>query len=102
MTEDHRIVECSEHGEQQATFVCQHVVQTLRDGVLRGFYSAEESPDNSRPDSWCSECEDLVNRLGEWNDESEAFAHVTVICGCCYDQAKTMNAVHKKKWWRLW
>ncbi|NIP23995.1 MAG: hypothetical protein GWN77_02925, partial [Gammaproteobacteria bacterium] len=70
-------VECDKHGLQQATFVCRHIVQSLRDGKPRGFWSSEESPDNPRPDSWCDACEQLVNRVGEWNDESEAFAGVT-------------------------
>lgn len=85
-------VECCEHGEQQATYVCQHIVQSLRDGQPRGFWSSEASPDNPRPDSWCDECEAVVNRVGEWNDESEAFAGVTLLCGACYDRAKQMNS----------
>ncbi|MFS1945926.1 hypothetical protein BCU64_001180 [Vibrio lentus] len=57
-----------------------------------GFWSAEPEPGNERPESWCSACEDKVNSDGgEWNDESEAFAGVTLLCGACYDRAKEMN-----------
>lgn len=100
MDEENKMVECNEHGVQQATFVCQHVIQSLRDNIPRGFWSAEESPENPRPDSWCTECEELVNSVGEWNDETEAFAGVTLLCGACYDRAKEMNAGQKKKWWQ--
>ena len=92
MSEEEYWVECSEHGKQQATYVCQHIVQGLKDNKPKGFWSSEESPDNLRPDSWCSECEAMVSRIGEWNDESEAFAGVTLLCGSCYDRAKSMNA----------
>lgn len=101
MIDEERYVECCEHGKQPATFVCQHIVQSLRDGKSRGFWSSEESPDNPRPDSWCSECEEVVNRVGEWNDESEAFAGVKLLCGACYDRAKAMNSRENKKWWQV-
>lgn len=45
-----RKVLCGEHGEQQATFVCQHIVMTIRDHVPRGFFWATGDPDNPRPD----------------------------------------------------
>ncbi|WP_273999127.1 hypothetical protein [Vibrio parahaemolyticus] len=92
MNEEDQYVECCTHGKQQVTYVCQHVVKSLRDGKPRGFWSAEPEPGNERPDSWCSACEDKVNSDGgEWNDESEAFAGVTLLCGACYDRAKEMN-----------
>ena len=92
MSEEEQYVECCDHGKQQATYVCQHIVQTLRDGKLRGFWSAEAEAGNTRPDSWCSACEDVVSKAGgEWDDESEEFAGVTLLCGACYDRAKAMN-----------
>lgn len=102
MSDEGHYVECCEHGKQQATYVCQHIVQSLRDGKPRGFWSSEESLENPRPDSWCSACEDVVNRAGEWNDESEAFAGVKLLCGACYDRAKLMNPVNRKWWWQFW
>lgn len=92
MDEETAYIECREHGKQQAAYVCRHIVQSLGDGKPRGFWSSEASPDNPRPDSWCSECEEMVNRVGEWNDESEAFAGVKLLCGACYDRAKLMNS----------
>ena len=92
MGDAEQYVECCTHGKQQATFVCQHIVQSLKDGEPRGFWSAAHKSGDERPDSWCSACEDKVNSTGgEWNDESEAFAGVTLLCGACYDRAKEMN-----------
>ncbi len=84
-------VECMQHGKQQATFVCQHIVETLKDGIPRGFWWSTENPENPRPDAWCNECEIMVNDAGEWNDETESFAGIKLICGLCYDDARAMN-----------
>jgi hypothetical protein len=85
-----RTVTCCEHGEQRAAFVCQHIVQSLRDGIPRGFFWPPDCEDE--PDAWCRACDDAVARTGgQWTDESEAFAHVTLLCRGCYDRAKRMN-----------
>lgn len=89
--ENQRYVECNAHGKQLATFVCQHIVQTLSDNRPRGFWSAEAEQDELYPDSWCSECEAMINTVGEWNDETEAKAGVTMICSACYEKAKALN-----------
>jgi len=86
-----KVIQCDEHGEQQATYVCQHIIQTLRDSKPRGFWTSDD-PDNLRPDAWCAKCEAKVQETnGEWNDESEAIAGVSVLCGACYDRAIAIN-----------
>lgn len=83
-------VECPEHGTGQATFVCSHVAASLRTGVPVGFFTS--ASDNPRPDAWCSACEERLQRAdGEWTEETEAFAGVTLICGGCYDRARELN-----------
>lgn len=102
MNDEQKYVECSEHGKQQETFVCQHIIETLEDGKARGFWWAND-PENPRPDAWCSECEKKVQASnGEWNDENEAFAGVKLLCGACYDRAKEINLSSSKKWWQFW
>ncbi|MGP9827742.1 hypothetical protein ACT048_25045 [Ectopseudomonas khazarica] len=91
MDDNTKYITCSTHGRQQATYVCQHIVETLKDRKPRGFWSSEENPGNPRPDSWCNKCEEMVNAAGEWNDETEAEAGVSLICGACYDNAKALN-----------
>ena len=95
-------VECVTHGKQQTTVVCQHIVQTLHDGKARGFWVADD-PDNPRPDAWCSECDAKVQETnGEWNDESEAFSGVRLLCGACYDRVKAINPGPNRQWWQFW
>ena len=84
------IVECAQHGTQQATFVCRHIVEGLRTNQPVGFFWATD-PANPRPDAWCEACEAKVQSTNrEWTDESEAFARVTLLCGACYDRAKAL------------
>ncbi|GDY26276.1 hypothetical protein AHAT_21660 [Agarivorans sp. Toyoura001] len=95
-------VECSIHGLQQETFVCQHIVQTVKDGVPRGFWWAND-PDNQRPNAWCSACEMKVQETGgEWTEESESFAGVSLLCGACYDLAIERSFSQKRPWWKFW
>ena len=84
-------VNCSKHGIQAPTFVCQHIAQTLIDNIPRGFLKAWGSGE-LRPNAWCRECD---KRLEEnnwiWDDETEDYAGVTLICGKCYDIAEELN-----------
>ncbi len=84
-------VTCAEHGEQEETFVCQHIVEGLRENIAYGFWWAQGS-DQLRPDAWCTTCDELVAKAGgEWSDEALAVAQVKLLCALCYDRAKAMN-----------
>lgn len=73
------------------TFVCQHIVQTLHDGVARGFFWARDA-DTDRPDAWCLVCNARVaGCAGEWTDDALELAKVSLLCGRCYDRAKSIN-----------
>src|SRR5688572_29619949 len=88
-----RVVKCSEHGVQQATFVCQHIVASLPAGESAGFFWAQD-PDNPRPDAWCRACEERVRATGgEWTEECESLAAVKLLCGACYDRARALSGV---------
>ena len=81
---------CAEHGPQPETFVCQHIVDTLRDKIARGFFWAADS-DTERPDAWCADCERLVHAAGDWTPAVLEVAHVQLLCALCYDDAKALN-----------
>lgn len=96
------LVECEFHGFQQETFVCQHLMSSLDTKIKVGFNSAPNNERNKRPDAWCDNCEQKrIECGGEWNDQSEAFAGVKLLCGSCYDQIKQLN-ISAKKWWMFW
>jgi hypothetical protein len=92
MNSDIPKVRCHAHGEQQETFVCQHVAQGLSEKVRVGFWWSQESPENPRPDAWCTECENRVRATdGEWVGEAEKHLGIKILCGACYDAAKTFH-----------
>jgi hypothetical protein len=75
-------VECEEHGFQDETCVCKHLVSSSKTHQVVGFYWASEP----RGDAWCDVCEKVRiaegGASGDWNDRSEAFAGIQLLCGC--------------------
>jgi hypothetical protein len=87
------MVKCDRHGVQEETFVCQHVVETLRDKRPCGFFWAQPA-EKTRPDAWCSACNARVRASGgEWSSEALKEADVKLLCGACYDEAAVINGV---------
>jgi len=84
-------VNCTIHGPQPETFVCQHIVASLTTGEPVGFWWSTQNPENSQPDAWCTECNERVGGAGgEWTPEAEAFAGIRLLCGRCYDRAREL------------
>ena len=80
-------VKCKTHGEQEAAYVCQHIVQSMHTGIPVGFHWPES--DQRRPDAWCSTCEVArAQGSGEWTEELVKLLDVKILCGACYDHAK--------------
>jgi hypothetical protein len=89
MSEEEMKVECNIHGTSDATFVCQHLPQGEKLGFHRGF-----DPDNPYalyPDAWCDKCDEVLEQEGGWNDTSESFAGIKLLCSGCYTNAKERN-----------
>ena len=83
---------CARHGQQPETFVCQHLVESLRTGERVGMCWPRDS-DQERPDAWCLACEQRRDEGGGgWTDETLESLKVTLLCGACYDQTKAHNA----------
>jgi hypothetical protein len=97
--EANRRIVCEVHGSTRPAYVCRH----LATGENLGFFAAEGS-DNDRPDAWCLECERVrIAEGGTWNDRSESFAGIKMICTFCYDRAKERNErKRKRRRWRFW
>jgi hypothetical protein len=87
MSDRDEIIDCARHGKSYPTFVCHH----LAAGANRGFYCAEDEGD-PKPDAWCLKCNELLMANGgEWNEEAESYAQITLLCAHCYDTAKVKN-----------
>jgi hypothetical protein len=82
---------CSQHGTQPETFVCQHLVDSLQTGERVGMCWSRES-DQARPDAWCLACEERREAGGgEWTSEVLNHTRVKLLCGACYDTTKAQN-----------
>lgn len=84
-----KTVECSIHGDRSPTFVCHHLLRGEGVGFNVG-YDPDE-PDALYPDAWCDACEEVVEKEGEWNDRSEAFADIRLLCSGCYCETRERN-----------
>ena len=60
---------------------------------------APENPDGLYPDAWCDECDKVLDDEGEWNEKSQAFADIKVICCQCYEAIRERNMVVTRAKW---
>ncbi len=85
------LTECVLHGKQEESFVCTHLARSIQTGERVGFYFASEP----RGDAWCSACDEVRLKEGgddgDWNERSEVFADITLVCGRRYDKVKALN-----------
>ena len=89
MNESKNGVECAEHGVREATYVCQHLASAVGSGSHCGH--DDDEPDQLWPDAWCDACENVRESEGEWNDRSEAFAGIRLLCDGCYQRVRGRN-----------
>jgi hypothetical protein len=93
MSEDDRAVECDAHGRSDAAFVCKHLACARPNAVL-GFHQAQIDPQNREwgdLQGWCDRCDEVFLAEGEWNDASEAFAGITLVCSGCFFEIKARH-----------
>ena len=85
------VVNCHIHGEQQEAFVCSHLSEALETGDRVGFFWSREP----RGDAWCAACEMVRVRegglTGDWNETSEKFAGIKIVCGAIYDRLRKLH-----------
>lgn len=91
---DDKKVECAKHGTSSATFICQHLSEGSKQGFHMGY--DPEDPDALYPDAWCDQCEAILEKEGEWNDVSQAFANIKMVCAACYCDIRECNWIEEK------
>src|SRR3990167_8563773 len=89
MSESDNKVGCNIHGTTDAAFLCKHLVAGEKLGFNLGY--DPERPYNLCPDAWCDECEKVLEAEGEWNDKSEGFAGIKLLCSHCYENIREKN-----------
>jgi hypothetical protein len=57
--------------------------------------SGEDGDEDEEDDdlaAWCSACDEVLMREGEWNDVSEAHADIKLVCEFCFADIKRLHA----------
>lgn len=88
---DNNKVECGDHGLRRPAFVCQHLTAFDKVGFHEPF---DQKPEDELEDgfqAWCDECEKIRSKEGEWNDVSEGFAKIKLVCDLCFFEMKKIN-----------
>jgi hypothetical protein len=98
MSNSENEIECGTHGTRTVTFVCNHLVHGEKLGFNCGY--GEDEPDAIYPDAWCDECEKVLNIEGEWNDKSESFADIKIVCSSCYEDLRERNWIQDNEEFR--
>ena len=86
-------VDCNSHGFSRPAFVCQH----LNLESPKGFHEAFETQkgmdldDEEDFQAWCDDCEKIRIKYDGWNENSETFAKIKLICENCYFDLKNFN-----------
>ncbi len=92
-----KYVECGSHEYRRRAFVCQHLNFINKVGFEEAFDTFEDMEllEDDDFQAWCSECETVRQKEGEWNKKSEAFAAIKLVCEKCYFEMKDLNLGHR-------
>ena len=85
-------IACDTHGNQRTAFVCHHILQSIQDRQPRGFIWGRD--EEGCVNAYCDECEGyLESHGGEWNEITEAFADIKLVCEGCAIEAAQLNGI---------
>jgi len=83
-------VTCSQHGEGNAVFICDHLLMSLRDNRERGLFTW--SDDNGNTCGWCSECAARAEASGSGPDRVPLKFKVETLCEKCFEPVRQLHA----------
>ena len=88
-----KFVECGNHGRAKPAFLCLHLRTNSRVGWNEpDAYDYDEDSDFfGCINAWCDPCERKAIETGGWNDESEAFAEIGLVCEACALRIRALN-----------
>ena len=86
-------VDCGIHGFRRPAFICQHLNREEKKGFEESFASHKGMDLDDEDDfaAWCDECEQVRVDKDGWNEESEKFAKIKLVCEDCYFELKECN-----------
>ncbi|MCC6786527.1 MAG: hypothetical protein IT547_01680 [Hyphomonadaceae bacterium] len=84
-------IPCAQHGSGEATYVCVHVEQSLKDSVPRGFHWHIDESQNFQ--AFCDAC----NAMDEQTWAQVVASVSRAICIQCFQRAAALNGVQPKR-----
>jgi hypothetical protein len=87
-TSEKRFIACGTHGEVLPAFACCHL--SLKSERPLGFIEPEVEPDDE-PQAWCAACDAMLEREGDWNEISLAYADVRLVCEFCFAKLRDIH-----------
>lgn len=88
-------VNCACHGESNYALTCIHLATQNEDANPVKYYWGECEPNDELcsqvENVWCEACDQVLLREKEWNDVSEGFANIQVVCASCLETIKSRN-----------
>lgn len=94
---DNNTIKCDTHGTGEEAFLCQHLLKGEKLGFNLSYNP--DHPEKECPDAWCDECEKVLEREGEWNDNSMQHAGIKLICSYCYEEIRERNWIQDDQKW---
>jgi hypothetical protein len=85
MEEEIEQINCSEHGEANTAYVCEHLIAN----PVQQWHSDYPSEDSPWPDAWCSACNAEYLKEGGWSERNEDKVSIKTICHYCYENARS-------------
>ena len=83
-------VSCSQHGDGDAVFVCEHLLKSLNDKHVRGLFQWFDA--NGNVCAWCNECAALAEASGSGPNRTPLQFKVESLCEKCFDPVRALNS----------
>lgn len=89
MTHENKVpsVTCGTHGKQPQTFVCVHIIESVKTGDPKGFWWSRG--EDGVWDAICDEC----NNLSQDAFDALGADNIGVICLGCFEDAAALNEI---------
>lgn len=88
-----KTVDCGIHGYRRPAFICQHINLKKITGFEESFETTKgmELFEDEDFGAWCDDCEKIRIKYNGWNEMSEEFSKIKLVCEECYFDMKEFN-----------
>ncbi len=80
-------VTCGTHGKQPQTFVCVHIIESVKEGEAKGFWWSRS--EDGIWDAICNDC----NALSQEAFDALGADNIKTICLGCFEDAAALNEI---------